>query len=337
MKRSLALLLTTAAAPLMADEIAVATDIQPVASLVKMVGGDAVDVTNLVDPDQDVHHVTLRPSQAKAIGDADAIFAIGPGLAPWFFEAVESIAPETHAISLTDVAGTHVIEYAEGEHDDHDDHGHDDHKDDKHDDHDDHGHEDHKDDKHDDHDDHGHDDHDEHDHAFDLHTWLDPNNALVWIDAIAAELAEIAPEKADMFAANAENAKSEINAAKEETSTKLTAAGEIAYATAHNALKYFEDGFELDVHMVEIKAQHGQIAPKSLTEAVEHMKEDHIECIITDPAHKPKTLNVLAENTGAKVINVDIMGRADVAVEDIYITLIKDLAAQLESCAHDHH
>ncbi len=305
MKRSLALLLTTAAAPLMADEIAVATDIQPVASLVKMVGGDAVDVTNLVDPDQDVHHVTLRPSQAKAIGDADAIFAIGPGLAPWFFEAVESIAPETHAISLTDVAGTHVIEYAEGEHDNHDDHGH--------------------------------DDHDEHDHAFDLHTWLDPNNALVWIDAIAAELAEIAPEKADMFAANAENAKSEINAAKEETSTKLTAAGEIAYATAHNALKYFEDGFELDVHMVEIKAQHGQIAPKSLTEAVEHMKEDHIECIITDPAHKPKTLNVLAENTGAKVINVDIMGRADVAVEDIYITLIKDLAAQLESCAHDHH
>ena len=54
------------------------------------------------------------------------------------------------------------------------------------------------------------DDHD-HDHAhgeddLDPHGWLDPDNAALWLGVIAAELATLDAENAEMYMANAERA-----------------------------------------------------------------------------------------------------------------------------------
>ena len=96
--------------------------------------------------------------------------------------------------------------HKEDKHDDHDKHGH---KEDKHDDHDKHGH---KEDKHDDHDKHGHkedkhDDHDKHGHAhahgeFDVHIWLDPNNAKVIVKEVANQLATLDSKNSDFYKEN---------------------------------------------------------------------------------------------------------------------------------------
>jgi zinc transport system substrate-binding protein len=129
------------------------------------------------------HEYSLRPSEAKALQDADMVIWMGEGLAPWMESSIETLSKNAEVVTLLEAAETKLLKFREGalfeehDHDDHDDHdkdhdGHDDHDKD-HDDHDDH------DKDHDDHDDHDkdHDDHDDHDKDHDDHDDHDKDHA----------------------------------------------------------------------------------------------------------------------------------------------------------------
>ncbi|MEP4249158.1 zinc ABC transporter substrate-binding protein [Tateyamaria sp.] len=169
----------------------VSVDIAPVHSIVAAVMGELGQPDLIVPPGASPHGYSMRPSEARALDQADLVFWMGSGLSPWLEGPIESLAGDATALDLLARPETQVLEVRDGatfeaddhdhghggdDHDDHDDHGddHDDHDDhgDDHDDHDDHGddHDDHDDhgDDHDDHDDHG-DDHDDHDDHGDDH------------------------------------------------------------------------------------------------------------------------------------------------------------------------
>ncbi|MDD7970438.1 zinc ABC transporter substrate-binding protein [Roseinatronobacter alkalisoli] len=127
-----------------------------------MVLGEHGSADLLLDRGGDPHSFQLRPSQARALSDADLIFWVGEDLTPWLARALAGTETGAEIVTLLNADGLNLQEFSHGHsHDDHahdhDDHGHahDDHGHD----HDDHGHA---------HDDHGHD-HDDHGHAHDDH------------------------------------------------------------------------------------------------------------------------------------------------------------------------
>ena len=61
----------------------VLTDIAPVHSLVAQVMGDLGEPELLLQASDEIHHLQLRPSQARAIARADVVIWVGPGLEPW--------------------------------------------------------------------------------------------------------------------------------------------------------------------------------------------------------------------------------------------------------------
>ncbi|WP_375230619.1 zinc ABC transporter substrate-binding protein [Roseobacter sp. S98] len=147
----------------------VVTDIAPVHSLVAQVMAGAGSPDLLVPPGASPHAYAMRPSEARALSQADVVFWIGPELTPWLEGPVETLAGDARHVSLTEAPGMVLLEFREGENFEAHDHAHDEHSGEKHDDH---GHEDHDGDhaaeKHDDHDhdahdDHAHDEHDDHD------------------------------------------------------------------------------------------------------------------------------------------------------------------------------
>lgn len=89
-----AILMLFAALPARAD-LAVVTDVAPVASLVAMVTGSD-QVRALVGAGQDPHHMSLRPSDIRAVGAADLLVWIGPEAAPWLVE----VAKRTDAVNV---------------------------------------------------------------------------------------------------------------------------------------------------------------------------------------------------------------------------------------------
>lgn len=152
----------------------VAADIAPVHGLVARVMQGLGEPALVVPPGASPHGYAMRPSEARALDQADVVFWLGEALTPWLEGPLEELAGDAHRIELLESEGTTVLPFREGarfeahahddqeEHGDHDDHsGHEDHAD--HDGHGDHGHAEHAEAAahagHDDHEDHGHEDH----------------------------------------------------------------------------------------------------------------------------------------------------------------------------------
>ena len=133
----------------MSDTPKVAVDISPVHSLVSRVMHGVGTPDLIVQAGASPHGYTLRPSEAKALQDAQMVFWMGESLSPWMEGALDTLSSDATIITLLERDETILLEFREGalfEEHDHDDHG-----DEKHDDHGDEKHDDHGDEKHDDH------------------------------------------------------------------------------------------------------------------------------------------------------------------------------------------
>jgi ABC-type Zn uptake system ZnuABC Zn-binding protein ZnuA len=84
---------------------AVATTTQ-VADLVRNVGGGRVDVHGILPPNADPHGYEPRPSDAKALTDADVVFQSGGDLDTWLDEVVDSAGGHAQRVTLIDSVTT---------------------------------------------------------------------------------------------------------------------------------------------------------------------------------------------------------------------------------------
>ena len=89
----------------------VVTDIPAVHSLVAQVMGDLGAPVVLVSGSADAHSYQLRPSQARALANADLVFWIGPEMTPWLERA---LAADTSAkiVGLLAAEGTLTRQYS---------------------------------------------------------------------------------------------------------------------------------------------------------------------------------------------------------------------------------
>lgn len=279
----------------MADTPRVVADIAPVHSLVAQVmeGVGAPDL--LVDPGASPHGYSLRPSQARALQQADVVFWVGEALTPWLHDVIEDIATDAEAVPLLEEPSTIVLEardvavfehhhHGDDEHDDHDDHDdHEDHDDHAHEEehgHDDHDHEDNH--AHDDHDDHaGHDDHGE--HGEDAHAFLDPVNGKLWLQAIAGHLAEADPENAVTYQANATRAIEALDVQIKEIDAKLAPHQGKPFIVFHDAYQYFETRFGLTANGAIRIGDATTPSAARLAELRDELKEEGVVCAFSEP------------------------------------------------------
>jgi ABC-type Zn2+ transport system substrate-binding protein/surface adhesin len=89
MRYIISLLLTSVAAPAIAEVPRVVTDIPPVHSLVAQVMGDLGQPDLLLEKGANAHSFQLRPSQAAGLQEAGLVVWIGPEMTPWLDRALE--------------------------------------------------------------------------------------------------------------------------------------------------------------------------------------------------------------------------------------------------------
>jgi zinc/manganese transport system substrate-binding protein len=78
---------------------AVATTTQ-VGDIVGQVGGDAVDVDQLLQPNSDPHEYEPRPDDVVAVSEADLVFSSGAGLDAWIGEVVDDAGSDAEVVDL---------------------------------------------------------------------------------------------------------------------------------------------------------------------------------------------------------------------------------------------
>jgi ABC-type Zn uptake system ZnuABC Zn-binding protein ZnuA/ABC-type Mn2+/Zn2+ transport system permease subunit len=83
--------------------VAVATTTQ-IGDFVGEVGGEAVQVEQLLQPNSDPHDYEPRPSDVQAVAEADVIYASGEGLDEWIEDVVGDSGSEAEIVDLGAVA-----------------------------------------------------------------------------------------------------------------------------------------------------------------------------------------------------------------------------------------
>ena len=325
-----------------AEVPAVVADIPPVHSLVAMVMGDLGTPDLLVQPGASPHGYSLRPSEARALDRARAVFWIGESLTPWLESAVGALAGDARLVELMDVEGTTRLGFRDGAtfeaHDhDHAGHGHDDGQ--GHAGHDAHDHEEGHDEdldedqaQKDDHDGHDHADHGQDHHGHDPHAWLDPQNATLWLDAIATELSGLDPENAAVYRANAEAGKQSLNALTTEITARLDPVRGGNFVVFHDAYQYFETRFDIPAAGSITLSDASDPSPARIEEIHAKVQDLGIACAFTEPQFNPDLVRTVFQGTEATTGVMDPLGADLSPGAELYPQLIRNLAESLVSC-----
>ena len=302
----------------MADVPNVAADIAPVHSLVSRVMEGVGAPKLVIKSGASPHDYRLRPSEAKALQDADLVFWMGEELTPWMNGALETLASKASITTLLDQEGVTLHDFRESalfeahDHDedkDHKDHDeHDDHDDDK----------DHK-----DHDDHG---------GHDPHAWLSPENAKLWLNIIASKLSVADPQNAASYFMNAAAGQAEMEEMIVEVNVMLKPVQGGKFVVFHDAYQYFENDFDFYASGAISLGDSSDPSPARIQKVQKRIRDEGIQCVLAEPQFKKGLVATVMEGSEATASVIDPLGAELNTGPNLYTQLIKNMAKTLRDC-----
>jgi zinc transport system substrate-binding protein len=187
---------------------------------------------------------------------------------------------------------------------------------------------------------HAHKDHDDHDHgakeagvlAMDGHAWLDPDNASLMIDRIAAVLSAKDPVNASVYAANAAAARTEIARVSQDISGLLTPVKDRPFVVFHDATQYFENRFGLKA--IGSISTNPEIPPSGKRLAALRKKIGTLgpSCVFAEPNFEAKVVASITEGSQAKAGVIDPEGATLPAGAGHYVATLRKLADSHVGC-----
>jgi zinc transport system substrate-binding protein len=324
----------------LAGEIDVVVSIKPVHSLVASVMQGVGEPGLLVKGTGSEHSYSLRPSEARALEQAEVVFWVGETMETFLIKPLRALASEATVVELWETPrltllatreggmweahehkGEHAEAHEEGEHA-----------------------EEHEErepaDRHEseaahleEHD--GEDAHAEADHArgeTDMHVWLDPGNAKVLAAAIATVLSDADPDNALIYHANAARLREKLDDLDRALENRLATVADRPYVVFHDAYQYFERRYA--VKAVGAIAINPTLRPSAqrLDEIHGRLQELDAACVFAEPQFEPALVDTVIEGTSARKGVLDPLGAALDAGPDQYFQLMNSLAASLSDC-----
>lgn len=276
----------------------VVTSLKPIELLVKAVAADDVEVTTLVQPGASPHNYTMKPSQRRALENADAIFWVGPELETFLTRLLSSNEFRDRTYSLM-----HGEDIPETETED--DHG-----------------------GHDDHAGHGHD----HGDGEDPHIWLDPALALDMARDIHKVLVQ--QDGADVAAldANLKRFERDLSTAESDITTRLKPVAEIDLFTYHDAFTRFAEHYGLTLQ--GILTLNPELSPgaRHIAEVQQKLQEANHPCLMTEPQFNRQWWRSITEGLDITFSTWDPLATDIEPDRDGYITFQQGLADAALRC-----
>ncbi len=352
---------TALAQPALALEGVVAS-IKPVHSLVAAVMEGVGEPQLLVQGAGSPHTYSLRPSEASMLEGASVVFWVGEGLEMFLERPLETLAGNATVVTLSDAHDLVKLPYREGgpfeTHDHGEDHaGHDHGAEASHDghdhahDHDGHAHEEAAAAGHD----HAHDGHDHaseasagsheghdhsheaegHDHAhgaYDLHMWLDPQNAKAFVHEIEEALAAADPANAERYEVNAATLMERLDALQTETAAALELVKDQSFIVFHDAYQYYERRFDIEAAGSITVSPDVMPGAQRLQDIQARIRDSDAACVFAEPQFEPRLVEVAIEGTDARAGVLDPLGADLTDGPELYFELIGNLTGSLVEC-----
>ena len=276
----------------------VLTSFYPMYDFACKIGGDCIDVTNMVPSGTEPHDWEPSTNDLKSLEKADVFIYNGADMEPWADDLLVS-----HSDTLRVVKASENVELrtTDGEHE--------------------HAHE--------------HEGADHHHGDFDPHVWLDPENAKIEMEAIRDALCAADPENSTVFQSNYEKYAAELDALDAEFREKLAPLPNRTIVVAHEAFGYLCDAYGLTQVGIEGLSPDSEPDPGRMAEVIDFVREHSISTIFFEELVSPKVAEAIASETGAQAKMLSpLEGLSDeqaAAGADYFSVMHDNLAALMEA------
>lgn len=159
------------------------------------------------------------------------------------------------------------------------------------------------------------------------HAWMSPLNVQTYVDNMAEAFAELAPEHAEDFAANAEAYGAELQAVQDELVAALEAvpAEQRALVTCEGAFSYLaRDAGLTERYLWAVNAEQ-QATPQQVADVIEFVAANDVPAVFCESTVSDAAMQQVVDATGARfggTLYVDSLSEADGPVPT-YLDLVR--------------
>ncbi|MFZ5814814.1 MAG: metal ABC transporter substrate-binding protein [Bacillota bacterium] len=246
----------------------VATSFYPLYEFARVVGGEKIDLINLVPPGTEPHDWEPTAGHIKALNSAQVFLYNGAGMEHWVEKTVKSLQNSSLAV----VEASRGFALLEGAPED--EHGHAGEK-------------------------------DEHGHGaeeFDPHIWLDPRGAIHMVEQIRDAFVQADAANKALYEANAAAQIAKLKALDAEFAQGLAQCSSREFFTSHAAFGYLAHRYGLEQHAIMGLAPDAEPTPKELQEIVAEAREHNVKYIFFETLVSDKVAKVVAQEIGAQTL-----------------------------------
>jgi zinc transport system substrate-binding protein len=282
----------------------VVASIAPVHALVAQVMAGVGAPRLLMAAGASPHAYALKPSDARAIAGARAVFWIGPELERFLVKPLTALTAEVPVVALAGATGVQLLSarktgaWAGGDRDH----------------------------------DHAKGDADQNHDGADPHLWLDPVNAAAMVRTIVATLAAVDAANAARYRANGEVALADLRRLESELVATLAPVKHVPYVVFHDAYQYFERRFGLAAAGAIAVGAGRAPGARRIAELRQTIFARRAVCVFTEPQFEPALAKTLIEGSGAHLGALDPLGAGLNPGPGLYRELMRSLARSLVGC-----
>ncbi|RCX18884.1 zinc transport system substrate-binding protein [Anaerobacterium chartisolvens] len=246
----------------------------------KKIGGDRINVTNIIPSGVEAHHWEPSPSDIASLKNADMFVYNGVGMEGWVDKVLESLKSDKLVAVDTSKSATLLEKSSSGKEHEHEHEG--EHEEEEH--------------------EAGHEEgHNHGDLKYDPHIWLDPMNAKKQMEAIKDALVKVDPSNKDYYEQNyQDNAKKldELDKAFKDAASGFKTKDIVV---SHKAFGYLCNAYGLNQVAIEGLNAESEPTAAKMAEIVDFVKKNNVKYIFTEELLSPKTAEAIAKESGAQV------------------------------------
>ncbi len=144
---------------------------------------------------------------------------------------------------------------------------------------------------------------DGHAHDVDPHAWQSVGNVKIYVENIRKALAEVDPDGAAVYAANATGYARDLDALDAEIRTALAGlpAARRKVVTTHDAFGYFADAYGLAFIAPRGVSSEAEASARDVARIIRQIKAEKIPAVFLENVVDPRLMQRIAAETGAKI------------------------------------